>query len=124
MRPKTAKPLIVLIGVVWFAAIARAQSPDTTSHSSFAWDYPDQWIGDFNVVRFEIRIDGWAAFDAGMSALSGFPESYSTPLPAIPIGLHVVEVRACTVNGCGAWSSPLLFRVKGEAPPQAGHWLW
>ena len=117
VRAVIAKYFIVLIGVVLFAAVAPAQSPYATSYDSFAWDYPDRWIADFNVVRFEIRIDGWAPSGAGMLALSRVPESYFAPLPALPTGQHLVEVRACNVGVCGAWSSPLLFYFMGVFPP-------
>ncbi len=119
MRAKIAKDLIVLIGVVSFAAVAQAQSPYATSYNSFAWDYPDQWIADFDVVRFEIRIDGWAPSDAGISSFSGVPETYVASVPALPTGQHVIEVRACNVSRCGAWSSPLLFYFMGLFPPPA-----
>ncbi len=109
--------LIVLIGVVLYTAVARAQSPYATSYSSLAWDYPDKWVADFNVVRFEIRIDGWAPSGAGMLALSGVPESYVAPVPTMPTGQHIVEVRACNIGRCGAWSAPLRFYFMGVFPP-------
>ena len=112
-----ATSLLVLIGVVSLVPAAQAQSPYATSYSSVAWDYPDPLIADFNVVRFEIRLDGWASGDAGMSPLSGVPESYFARFPTLPTGQHVVEVRACNVSRCGAWSSPLPFYFMGAFPP-------
>ena len=94
--------------------IGHAQSPEATILHQFAWDYPDEWIDDFNIVRFEIRTDGGVAVIVGMSKLSDLPESYAAPVPAMTVGQHLLEVRACSLTTCGLWSGPLLF---GFSPP-------
>ena len=111
------KYLVVLIGVLSLATVARAQSPQATSDSLLAWDYPDQWVAEFSVMRFELQIDGFFQLSARMSALPEVPETYATAVPALPTGQHVVEVRACNISGCGPWSSALLFYFMGDFPP-------
>ena len=106
-RRRVARSLVLLVGCVSFASGAHAQSAETTH--SFGWSYPDQWVSQFGVVEFEIRINEVSAHSAGMSALATESESYSTPIPSVDTGQHVVEVRACSSARCGAWSSPLYF---------------
>ena len=106
-RTRVARCLVLLAGCLSFASGAHAQSPETTR--SFAWSYPDQWISQFGVVDFEIRINEGNAHSAGMSVLTTESQSYSTPIPSVDTGQHVVEVRACSSARCGAWSSPLYF---------------
>ncbi len=105
--PSPAAVLTLLTACLLAVPAVHAQSSETTH--SFAWTYPDQWVSEFDVVEFEIRIDSGASYATGMSALPTESESYSTPIPSVDTGQHVVEVRACTPSECGAWSSPLYF---------------
>ena len=106
-RARLTRCLVLVAGCLLFASGAHAQSSESTH--SFAWTYPDQWILQFGVVEFEIRINKGNAYSTGMSMLSTESESYSTPIPSVDTGQHVVEVRACSSARCGAWSSPLYF---------------
>ena len=103
-----------LLVLLLLPQIGYAQSPEATILHKFAWDYPDEWIDDFSIVRFEIRIDGGVAVIVGMSKLSDLPGSYAAPVPAMTVGQHLLEVRACSLTRCGLWSAPLLF---GFSPP-------
>ena len=69
----------------------------------------NQWISQFDVVEFEIRIDEGSADSADMTVLANESESYFTPIPSVDTGQHLAQVRACNSTGCGAWSSPLYF---------------
>lgn len=90
-------------------SLGQAQFYDPTLGRAFAWSYPDQLVWEFDVVRFEIRIDEGSPFPAGMSAVTGEAGSYSTSLPAMPTGRHELQVRACNSTTCGGWSEPLHF---------------
>lgn len=105
-----ANCLPLLVGCLLGASVAQAQFPEAPGRPpAFAWDYPDQWVAEFSVSRFEIRIDAWPPARVGVSSRSIQPDSYVTPIPAMPTGQHLVEVRACSPATCGAWSTPLLF---------------
>lgn len=80
-RRRVARYLVLLVGCLSFASGAHAQSSETTH--SFAWSYPDQWIAQFGVVEFEIRINEGGAHSGGMSALATESQSYSTPIPSV-----------------------------------------
>ena len=104
-----AKCLALLLGCMLVGGVAQAQVPPPTLGHAFAWNYLDQSVVEFNVVRFEIRVDEGSPASAGMSVLSGESQGYTTPLPVMPIGHHSLEVRACSSTTCGAWSQPLTF---------------
>ena len=109
-----AKCLALLVGFMLAGSVAQAQFYLPTLRHAFAWNYPDQSVGEFNVVRFEIRVDEGPPSSAGMSMLSGESQSYTTPLPVMAIGHHSIEVRACSSTTCGTWSQPLAFII---SPP-------
>ncbi len=108
---RLTKCLVVVVGLELVASISSAQS--------LAWDYPDWQVGEMEIVRFEVRLDGRTPVSAGTSGLSGVEDSYFTPLAAqkftakkgMPSGQHVVEVRACNSTTCSEWSTPLVFVV-------------
>ncbi len=104
-----AKCLTLLLGWMLVGSVGQAQFHAPILEHKFAWDYPDLWVGELNVTRFEIRVDGGPSSSVGMSILSREAQSYSTPLPDMPIGQHLLEVRACGPTMCGAWSEPMLF---------------
>ena len=106
---RIATCLALLVGIMLVGSATQAQVHAQTLGHAFAWNYPDQLLGESNVVRFEIRVDGGPPSQAGMSVLSGESQSYTTPLPPMTIGLHLLEVRACNSMTCGAWSEPLSF---------------
>ena len=101
--------LVVLIAAASIAGVAEAQSPEATVLRAFAWTYPGQGVTDFDVAGFQIRIDGENLSPGGMSILEDEPESYFTPVLPMPVGQHLLEVRACNDTISGAWSAPLLF---------------
>ena len=105
--PRATWAAVLVLGLM--PQIGQAQSPDATILHQFAWDYPDAWIAEFNIVRFEIRIDidSGVAASVGMSNLSDQPGSYTAPVPAMTVGQHLLEVRACSPVTCGVWSGPL-----------------
>lgn len=109
--------LATFLVLVLTPQLGQAQSPEATILHQFAWDYPDDWIQEFNIVRFEIRIDAGVAATVGISNLSDQPGSYAAPVPAMTVGQHLLEVRACSLTTCGLWSGPLLF---GFSPPSGG----
>ena len=99
----------MLLGCMLVGSAAQAQFYEPTLGHAFAWNYPDQSVEEFNVVRFELRIDEGPPSSVGMSVLPGELQTYITPLPVMPIGQHVLQVRACSSTTCGAWSEPLTF---------------
>ena len=75
----------------------------------FAWDYPVTVGASADNVRFEIRIDSGPPSRVEASVLPGQSENYFTRVPTMPVGQHLVEIRACNLRGCSRWSSPLVF---------------
>ena len=112
MRPvkaQTATCLVLLLGCMFVARVEQAQFYSPALGHAFAWDYSDQSVREFNVVRFELRVDDGPPFSVGMPTALDGSQSYSTPLPVMSIGQHVLEVRACSSTTCGAWSEALHF---------------
>ena len=105
----TARYLALLVGCLLVGGVGQAQVDEPNLEQAFAWDYSDQHFGEFNVVRFEVRIDAGPPSAVGIPILPGESQSYSAPIPVMPIGQHALEVRACSSTTCGAWSEPMLF---------------
>ena len=108
VRVSTGLTLLVGCLLVTAVGVSGAQSQ---GGQALAWDYPDHQVAEMDIVRFEIRFDGRAPVQVGMSGLPGVAGSYFTPLREMPSGQPVVEVRVCTSTNCLAWSSQMLFVV-------------
>jgi hypothetical protein len=67
-----------------------------------------QWTHDgVGVTRFEIVIDKGTPVDVGLPTPEG--QTYTTPLPTVSAGSHVLVVRACNSENVCALSVPLRF---------------
>jgi len=109
-RAQIAKRLTLLVGCVLLASVGQAQSLEASDlPTAFAWDYPDEWVAEFSVERFEIRIDGGTPSREEVSIPSVESEGYLAPIPSLSTGEHLVEVRACNSSTCGEWSTPVRF---------------
>lgn len=89
-----------------------------------AWDHPTSEIQAQIVTRFEVRYDGGAWVDVGMTPhprgaqTPPEKESFAAPVPALVPGTHTADVRACNSTMCGDASSVLsfVFDVKPGTP--------
>ena len=105
---KVPGALAFLVGIVLLTGVGHAQWPEATIRDMFAWDYPAGVVGA-NAVWFELQIDGRNLTRVEVSVLPSQPESYFTRVPPMPVGQHLVEIRACNLSGCSGWSSPIVF---------------
>lgn len=98
------KTLALAFVLVLFAAPALAQTPVTQS-KRIAWDHPGT-----DVQKFQLGLDGV------FTDIPGGVTPRDAALPAMTVGTHVLEVRACFDIEC-ATSDPLSVRlVLVEAP--------
>ena len=106
--PKLLGIAALAAGSVLVTGVGHAQWPEATVRHMFAWEYRTSEVTGADVV-YETRIDGGAPLRVEILTLSGQSGSYFMRVPTMPVGQHVLEVRACNVSGCSGWSSPLVF---------------
>lgn len=102
------KRILLAIVLLTIANVAAAQVPFPIPPGyRICWDQSTP----ADVTRFESNLDGGAFGDVGKvpeSATS--PNSFCQPFPAVTLGTHNYQVRACNVYGCSA-TLPFDFTV-------------
>jgi hypothetical protein len=100
-------------------AIALVQAPQRL----FIWEYSNADLAGAEVNRFELKIDDGAWTDVGrrgatdQTGVAAGSVIYSAPVPALTLGLHTAQLRACNVSECGdALSMAFTISIKPAVP--------
>jgi hypothetical protein len=70
------------------------------------WDFSAADIKNAEVNRFEVQVDSgpWVNTSSAIPS-PGDTYSYTIPSLVLPVGKHIVSVRACNVHECGSAAS-------------------
>lgn len=98
---------------------------------AFLWEYPTADLATGEVSRFELKVDNGEWTDVGRLASEdqvGAEKGsviYTATIPALKLGAHTAQLRACNVAECGEPATanftvsikpapPVNFRIGGE----------
>jgi hypothetical protein len=85
-------------------------STQSAPQRMFLWEYSTADLTSAEVNRFELKIDNGVWNDVGRSGAADQSEAkpgsviYEAPVPALTLGLHTAQLRACNATEC---SDPL-----------------
>ena len=98
--------------------VEASQAPLLGPSDAFGVDYPDAWLTEQAINRFEVQYDGGQWTSVGMppvyAAVNGIATYAVTPAMPMPQGNHTVSFRACNAGACSRSTSPFAFLVPIE----------
>jgi hypothetical protein len=117
----------MLSAILALALLSAPQPPQRT----FLWEYSTADLASAEVNRFELKVDDGAWTDVGRSASGDQSEAkpgsviYAAPVPALTLGVHTAQLRACNPTECSEPLSmaftisikpavPAFFRIGGN----------
>lgn len=92
---------------------AAAQPPTVSQGQRIAFDYLDADETTYQVVSFQLQIDG-GAWTTTPTQENVFPDTIAggtthSVAPALTPGSHTISFRACNTTGCSVGTAPFAF---------------
>ena len=99
-----------------------AQTPTLGPYDAIGVDYPDAWLTEQAIARFEVQYNGGQWTSVGIPPVYAASDGVTTysVRPRMSVGNHAVSFRVCNAGACSTSTSPFPFLVPAGGNPSGG----